>query len=108
MSESLSLKQLQSHVIKTIVGSVVTSLLVALITGFSFYYKTNASIDKLNEGQVEMKKTIEVHTEQINKNNLGMGMTSVQQIAFEKRLNNIEEGQKEIIRVLMQIKEINK
>jgi predicted PurR-regulated permease PerM len=104
MAEALSLKQLQSHVIKTIVGSVITSLLVALITGFSFYFKTNAAIDKLNDNQTEMKKTIEAHTEQINKTNTGMGMSEVQQEAFEKRLTNIEEGQKEIMKLLIELK----
>lgn len=104
MAETLTLKDMQSHVIKTIIGSVITSLVAALVTGFAFYYKTTASIDRLNENQTDMKTTIEKHTEQINNTNTGMGMTVVQQQAFEKRLVNIEESQKEILKVLIEIK----
>jgi len=103
MAETLTLKDMQKHVIKTIVGSAVTSLIIAIVTGMSFYYGTNAAIARLNEKQDDMNKTIQVHTDQINKATNGMGMTEVQQANFDKRLNSIEENQKQIYTILLQI-----
>lgn len=104
MSETLTLKDMQSHVVKTVIGSVVTSAIIAIGTGVIFYFRTNAAIDRLNENQGEMKKTLDSHTEQINKTNTGMGMNEVQSKAFDKRLTGIEESQKQILQVLIEIK----
>lgn len=104
MAEQLTLKDMQGHVVKTIIGSVVTSAIIAIGTGVVFYFRTNAALDTLNTNQTEMKKTLDSHTEQINKNNTGMGMTEVQQKAFEQRLTSIEESQKQILQVLIEIK----
>lgn len=104
MAETLTLKDMQRHLIKTIMGSVITSVILAIGTGVIFYFKTNAAIDTLNTNQNEMKKTLDSHTEQINKNNTGMGMNEVQQAAFEKRLTSIEESQKQILQVLIEIR----
>ena len=103
MSEILTIKDVQSHVIKAIVGSAITSLFIAIVTGIAFYYGTNAAIDRLNEKQDDMNKTIVAHTDQINKATNGMGMTEVQQANFDKRLNSIEQNQKEIYNILIQI-----
>ena len=107
MEETLSLndfkKDLQNNVIKAVVGSIVGSLLIALATGFSFYYKTNASLDRLNEIQAATTIVVNKHTELINQTINGQGMSSVQQISFEKRLTSIEDGQKEILRVLLEV-----
>jgi hypothetical protein len=103
MSEILTIKDVQSHVIKAIVGSAITSLFIAIVTGIAFYYGTNAAIARLNENQSDMKKTIEIHTDLINKATNGMGMTEVQQQNFEKRLNSIEQNHKEIYNILIQI-----
>jgi membrane peptidoglycan carboxypeptidase len=108
MEEALSInnefkKELKSQVIKTIVGSIVGSLLMALALEFSFYYKTNASLDRLNEIQATTTAIVDKHTELINQTINGQGMSGVQQQNFEKRLNQIEEGQKEILRVLLEV-----
>jgi len=104
MAETLTLQDMQKHVIKTIVGSAVTSLIIAIVTGMSFYYGTNAAITRLNEKQDDMNKTIQNHTDQINKTNMGMGMSEVQQQSLKERLTAIEEGQKQIMTVLIEIK----
>jgi predicted PurR-regulated permease PerM len=103
MAETLTLQDMQKHVIKTIVGSAITSLFIAIVTGMSFYYGTNAAITRINEKQDDMNKTIQTHTDQINKAANGMGMTEVQQANFDKRLNSIEENQKQIYTILLQI-----
>jgi uncharacterized protein HemX len=105
--ETLTLKDMQGHVVKTIVGSAITSLLIVIVAGVTFYYGTNAAIARLNEKQSDMNKTLDSHTEQINKTNTGMGMSTVQQQAFEKRLTGIEESQKQILNVLIEIKNNN-
>jgi prefoldin subunit 5 len=102
--EVLTIKDMQSHVVKTIIGSVLTSAILAIGTGVIFYFKTNSAIDRLNENQNDMKTTVEKHTEQINKTNTDFGMTGVQQQAFERRLTGIEESQKQILNVLIEIK----
>ncbi len=107
-TDVLTRKDLQNHIVKAIIGSSVTSLFLIILAGVAFYYGTNAAITRLNENQIEMKKTIEIHTEQINKTNTGMGMTEVQQQAFEKRLTGIEESQKQILNVLIEIRNNNK
>ena len=103
MAESLTLKDLQKHLIKTIVGSIAGSILLGVISGFTFYYKTTASIDRLNEKQIETSLIIDKHTDQINKATQGMGMSEVQQGAFKERLTAIEESQKQIYNVLLEI-----
>lgn len=104
MAETLTLKDLQTHIVKAIVGSFVTSLLVTAIAFVTWYYKTNTSIDILNKTTSKLTEVVDKHTEQINNTNMGMGMNSVQQVAFEKRLNGIEDSQKEIVRLLIEIK----
>jgi predicted PurR-regulated permease PerM len=99
----LGTTEMRKHVNKTIIGSSIGSLFVAMATGISFYYSTNSAIVRLNEKQDEMNKIIQVHTEQINKATNGMGMNEVQQANFDKRLTSIEENQKQIYTILLQI-----
>jgi len=104
MSDTLTLKDLQNHLVKAIIGSVITTVILVTLAGIAFYYNTNSSISDLNITTAKLSITVDKHTEQINNTNMGMGMNSVQQIAFEKRLNGIEDGQKEILRLLIEIK----
>ncbi len=103
----LSLRDLQKHLVKTIVGSIATSILVVILGLVAFYYNTTYSVKAIQEKQTEMAITLDKHTDLINKATQNVGMSEVQQTAFNQRLNTIEESQKQIISILLEIKRNN-
>ncbi len=104
MESTIGQKEFSKQVTQTIIGSIISSLGVALVTGFSFYYDTNAAISIHGEKLIQQSLMIKEHSDAINKMNSNLGMTDAQAIYFEKRLNNIEEAQKEILREIRESK----
>lgn len=97
------MQSLQTHLIKTVVGSVVSGILVALITGFSFYYKTSASIEKLSDDQKRLEKVTIEHAEKLYKLSVKEGITEVDFKNLKDKVNSIEETQKEMYSLLLNI-----
>lgn len=101
--EVLDLKTLQSHLIKTVVGSVVAALVAGLSVGFSFYYKTNSAIDYLTTQQKETKTIVDKHTELISQGTNFNSVSDVQIKNLEQRMQSIEKTQQDIIKLLIEI-----
>lgn len=101
--ESLNLKTLQSHVIKTIVGSIVSALVLSLIVGIAFYYKTNDTLSRLTDEQQETKTIVAKHSEQLSKTNQENSVSDIQIKNLEQRMGSIEKTQEDMLRVLIEI-----
>lgn len=102
-TEELSLKSLQSHLIKTVIGSVVSALIAGLIMGYSFYWQTKSSIERLTDEQKETKVLVDKHSEQLSKNNQDNSVSDVQIKNLERRMTSIENTQKDMLSVLIEI-----
>ncbi len=63
----LSLPDLQKHLIKTIIGSIVSSVSIAIIIGISFYYRTTYSMESIQSKQTEMSVTLDKHVRSATK-----------------------------------------
>lgn len=104
MSEdNLTLKSLQSHLIKTVIGSVVAALVTAVIMGFSFYYKTSSSLEVLTKEQTETRELVNKHTEQLNKNTQSSSVSDVQIKNLEARFSSMEKTQQDMLKILIEI-----
>lgn len=101
--ESLNLKTLQSHVIKTIVGSIASALVLSLIVGIGFYWKTNDTLGRLTDEQAKTTVIVEKHSEQLSKNNQDNSVSDVQIKNLELRMGSIEKTQQDMLRVLIEI-----
>lgn len=101
--ETITLKSLQSHLIKTVVGSVVAALVTGVIMGFSFYYKTSATLDVLTKEQTETREIVDKHTEQLNKNIQSSSVSDVQIKNLETRMSSMEKTQQDMLRILIEI-----
>jgi len=101
--EALTLKSLQSHLIKTVVGSVAGALIAGVIMGFSFYYKTSVTLDILNKEQTATREIVDKHTEQLNKNTQSSSISDFQIKNLDIRMTSIEKNQQEILKLLIEI-----
>lgn len=101
--ETLNLKTLQSHLIKTVIGSAVVAIFSALISSFSFYYKTTGAIDTLIEKQAETRKIVDTHSEILAKSITNNSVSDVQIQNLERRMTSMESTQKDILNILLEI-----
>jgi acyl-CoA synthetase (AMP-forming)/AMP-acid ligase II len=101
--ESITLQSLQSHVIKTFVGSFAAAIISAVVVGFSFYYKTSTSLEYLLKENEKNREIINKHTEQLTLNQQTNYVSDYQIKNLEQRIKSIEIQQQEIMRILIEI-----
>jgi acyl-CoA synthetase (AMP-forming)/AMP-acid ligase II len=101
--EKITLESLQSHVIKTFIGSFAAAIISAIVVGFSFYYKTSSSLDYLLKENEKNREIINKHTEQLSLNQQTNYVSDYQIKNLEQRIKSIEIQQQEIIRILIEI-----
>lgn len=110
MDEKLSLKQLQNHLIKTILGAFGVAILGAVITSYTFYYNTNYNLKELNQNKIETSQDIkelkkDVSEIKISLSNTGLNTTSNQREIDELKsdIKDIKKSQEEMMRLLVTI-----
>lgn len=100
---SLTLKSLQSHLIKTLVACVGSSLLIVLASGFAFYYNTQNTLDKHDTQINELNMEVDKHGDLISNNSNDNNISETEMKNLDKRMSSIEENQKEIFNLLIEI-----
>ena len=101
--ESLTLKSLQTHLIKATITSAVSACIVAILLMVGFYYTTN---NRVSANESDIKNIIEIQDKQgvdINLIKEKMSADNANAINFDRRLNAFEENQKETNKLLLQI-----
>lgn len=101
--KELSLKTFQTHVIKTVVGSVIAAVVIMIGTAFGFYYKTKNQLDNHENRLNNMSVIVNKHDEEISTNNSATNVSDLQFKNLDKRISTIEERQEAIFELLIEI-----
>jgi hypothetical protein len=101
---ALTLKILQQHLTKAILGAFGVSIVAVVIGYFAFYYNT---INRLDNNEVTLGSVVKVqekHGDMLQKLSLDYGVDKNEITNIEKRLQGVENSQIQIINLLIEIK----
>ena len=96
IDEKLTLKKLQNHLIKTILGALVVTIIGAFFTSYSFYYNTISNISELNDSKIETAKDIKDLKIDVNEIKINLSNTGIYTSANKEQINNLNSDIKEI------------
>ena len=109
--EKLTLKILEKHIVKTILGSLAVALVGALITSFTFYYQTNSSINELNQSKEETKQDIKTLKNDVSEIKTSLSGTNIytnlnkeEVQTLKVEIAEMKKQQEEMLRVMYEIK----
>lgn len=106
-TKSLTLKDVQNHLIKTTVGSVLGATFAAIVVLMAFYYNTNNKLDN-HELRLQSFDVRETSTEnKLNNIEVNMGINNVQQTNLDKRMSNVEQKVDAIYNLLVKMNKAN-
>lgn len=101
--QPLTLKSLQSYLIKTIVGSLATAAVAGLLVVYASYWQTKSAIKGLTEAQTETRKIVDGHSELLNKTSISSSVSDVQIKNLEQRMGSMEKTQQDMLKLLIEI-----
>ncbi len=101
--QPLTLKSLQSHLIKTIVGSLATAVVAGLLIVYSSYWQTKDAIERLTEEQKETRILVDKHSDLLTKSTESNSVSDVQIKNLEQRMGAMEKTQQDMLRLLIEI-----
>lgn len=116
--ETLTLKKLQSHLIKTIVGALAVALLTAMGASYLLIYQTKDSVEELNQNKIETKEDIkqlkdnfeslknDISDIKISVSNSGIYTTDNKEKvkSLEEDVRDIKKNQEEILKLIYEMK----
>jgi peptidoglycan hydrolase CwlO-like protein len=110
-SESLTLKSLQSHVIKSLFGALAIALLSAVLTSYAFYYNTNNNLDELNKSKAETSQDIKALKSDVADIKSTLSNTTFYTTdnkekvkSLESEIKDMRKQQDEMLKILYEIK----
>jgi Co/Zn/Cd efflux system component len=101
--QPLTLKSLQSHLIKTIVGALAVAILGAVLTAWGSHYQTKEAIEMLTKEQQETRGIVDKHSELLSKSSESNSVSDVQIKNLEQRMTSMEKTQQDILKLLIEI-----
>lgn len=96
LDEKLTLKTLQTHLVKTIIGALVVTIIGAFFTSYSFYYNTISNISELNESKTETANDIKELKKDVSEIKINLSNTGIYTTANKEQINNLNNDIKEI------------
>jgi cell division protein FtsL len=96
IDERLTLKSLQNHLIKTILGALVVTIIGAFFTSYSFYYNTVNNITELNESKTETANDIKELKKDVSEIKINLSETGIYTTANKEQIDNLNSDIKEI------------
>ena len=110
VDDGLTLKKLQSHLIKTILGALAVAIVGAIVTSSAFYYRTNYNLNELNESKIEARQDIkelkaDVNDIKVSLSNTGIYTTDNKEKidALNSDVKEIRKSQEEMLKLLINI-----
>lgn len=94
--EELSLKILQSHLIKTVVGALAVALVGAFLTSYVSSYTTKDNIDELNKDKVETHNDIKTLKADINEIKISLSNTGIYTNTNKDDIKTLKDDVREI------------
>jgi len=108
--EKLTLKSLQNHLIKTLLGSLALGIAGSLLTGYTWFLNMKTTVNELNEDRIETKRDISQLKKDISEIKITLNATSIytdgnksEVQELKKEISEIKNQQNEIIKLLYQI-----
>lgn len=101
--ETLNLKSLQAHIIKAVIGSVVTTLFAGLIMYLAFYWQTKDTLTNLTKEQSDIRVIVDKHSDILNSSVTNNTVSDVQIKNLEKRISSMEQTQNDMMKILIEI-----
>lgn len=96
LDDKLTLKTLQSHLVKTIIGALVVTIIGAFFTSYSFYYNTINNISELNDSKIETANDIKELKKDVSEIKINLSSTGIYTTANKEQINNLNNDIKEI------------
>lgn len=100
-----------THFFKSIIGALAVALVGAFFTSYAFYYRTNSSIDELNNTKTETKQDIKDLKKDVSEIKTALSNTGIytnnnqEEIkALKEDVRDIKKSQDEMLKVLYEIK----
>jgi len=108
--QNLSTKELQNHLIKTILGALAVALVGAFLTSYVSTYTTKNSIDELNKSKEETSKDIKALKNDVNDIKISLSNTGIYTTnniddikALKDDVKEIKKSQEEMLKLLYQM-----
>jgi peptidoglycan hydrolase CwlO-like protein len=109
--EQLTLKSLQNHLIKTVLGALAVTLVGAFFTSYAFHINTNNSINTLNTSKEETQKDIKALKTDVADIKMSLSNTTFYTAdnkekvkSLENQISDIKKNQDEMLKILYEIK----
>lgn len=109
--EKLTLKALQNHLIKTVLGALAVTLVGAFFTSYAFHINTNNSIDALNKNKAETTEDIKSLKSDVADIKMTLSNTTFYTTdnkekvkSLETEISEIKKQQDEMLKLLYEIK----
>jgi peptidoglycan hydrolase CwlO-like protein len=94
--EKLTLKKLQNHIIKTILGALAVAVVGALITSWTFYKNAQFNLEELNESKMETSQDIKELKKDVNEIKISLSTTGLSTNTNQKEIDELKSDIKEI------------
>jgi len=109
--DKLTLKSLQNHLIKTVLGALAVTLVGAFITSYAFHINTNNNLDELNKNKSETKADIRELKNDVAEIKTSLSNTNIYTVSnkekaqsLENQISEIKKQQDEMVKLLYEIK----
>lgn len=109
--ENLTLRTLQTHIIKAIIVAVISGILAAVVTSVAFYFNTTNNVDELTKDKVETKENIKELKKDVADIKMTLSNTSIytqenkdKAQNLQNEVSDIKKQQDEMLKLLYEIK----
>ena len=107
----LTLKSLQNHLLKAILGALGVAIVSAITISLVFYFRTNSNLNDLNESKEETKQDIKELKKDISEIKSSLSNTTFYTTdnkekvkSLESQISDLKKQQDEMLKVLYEIK----
>jgi peptidoglycan hydrolase CwlO-like protein len=116
--EKLTLKKLENHFIKTVVGAFALAVIAGFFSSYAFFYKTTDNLEELNKNKLEQKQ--EVKELQVGVDGIKKDVSDIKSAlsntdiytnynkenikTLQSEITDIKKSQEEMLKLLYEIK----
>ena len=117
-NETITIKKLESHLVKTIIGALAVGIVGAFFTSLGFYYNSINKFDNLEQSKIEtkiemkeLKDNVEGIKSDVSEIKTSLSNTGIYTTDNKERISTLEadvkeikESQVEMIKILYELK----
>jgi len=117
-NDTITIKKLESHLVKTIIGALAVGIVGAFFTSLAFYYNSINKFDNLEQSKIEtkiemkeLKDNVEGIKSDVSEIKTSLSNTGIYTTDNKERISTLEadvkeikESQVEMIKILYELK----